>query len=245
MPPDRNGTIRHQSRLGFRALCSSSTARHNRGRKPGWPRWSAGRGSRPSNDGGSHTAHREDLDMFDAASYLPHSDHFSSAWTSSGWRPLVSASSRVVRTVGARTAGLANHDDGGRGSSLHQPAHRRAVPTVGGSVRCCRTCRGRGDLGLPADDRGLPRIRRSLGRELMRTLIDSVNYGIPAALTKLRPLVRTLEQRAVDVLACFDRPGKSNGPTEAVAIWSSCGAPPSGSATSPTTSADPPGDRRL
>jgi transposase len=35
-------------------------------------------------------------------------------------------------------------------------------------------------------------------------------------LTELRRLGRTLHQRAADVLAYFDRPGTSNGPTEAL-----------------------------
>jgi hypothetical protein len=35
-------------------------------------------------------------------------------------------------------------------------------------------------------------------------------------LTEVRRLGRTLKQRAVDILAFFDRPGTSNGPTEAV-----------------------------
>ena len=40
--------------------------------------------------------------------------------------------------------------------------------------------------------------------------------GVPTALTELRRLGRTLNQRAPDVLAYFDRPGTSNGPTEAL-----------------------------
>ncbi len=54
------------------------------------------------------------------------------------------------------------------------------------------------------------------GRELMSTLIESVSHGVPAALSELRRLGRTLKQRAADVLAYFDRPGTSNGPTEAI-----------------------------
>jgi transposase len=54
------------------------------------------------------------------------------------------------------------------------------------------------------------------GRRLMTTLIASVDSGVPTALTELRSLGRTLKQRAVDVLAYFDRPGSSNGPTEAI-----------------------------
>ncbi|VEI04466.1 Transposase and inactivated derivatives [Acidipropionibacterium jensenii] len=54
------------------------------------------------------------------------------------------------------------------------------------------------------------------GRDLMNKLIASLASGVPAALVELRTLGRTLKQRAVDVLAYFDQPGTSNGPTEAI-----------------------------
>ena len=54
------------------------------------------------------------------------------------------------------------------------------------------------------------------GRDLMNKLIASLSSGVPAALVELRRLGRTLKQRAADVLAYFDRPGTSNGPTEAI-----------------------------
>ena len=38
----------------------------------------------------------------------------------------------------------------------------------------------------------------------------------PGALTEIITLGRTLKKRAADVLAYFDRPGTSNGPTEAI-----------------------------
>ena len=57
---------------------------------------------------------------------------------------------------------------------------------------------------------------RSRGKQLMTQLIDSVSAGVPTALTELRTLGRTLTKRAEDVLAYFDRPGTSNGPTEAM-----------------------------
>ena len=57
---------------------------------------------------------------------------------------------------------------------------------------------------------------RKHGRELMTTLIESLSSAVPAALTELRRLGRTLTTRAGDVLAYFDRPGTSNGPTEAI-----------------------------
>ena len=50
----------------------------------------------------------------------------------------------------------------------------------------------------------------------MSTLIDALGRGVPAALTELITLGRTLKKRADDVLAYFDRPGTSNGPTEAL-----------------------------
>jgi len=57
---------------------------------------------------------------------------------------------------------------------------------------------------------------RTKGSELMSKLIESLNQGVPAVLTEVRKLGRTLKSRAVDVLAYFDRPGTSNGPTEAI-----------------------------
>ena len=50
----------------------------------------------------------------------------------------------------------------------------------------------------------------------MTELIESLTSGVPTALTELRTLGRTLKKRAEDVLAYFDRPGTSNGPTEAM-----------------------------
>jgi transposase len=57
---------------------------------------------------------------------------------------------------------------------------------------------------------------RRRGRELMVQLIDSISTGVPKALTEVITLGRTLKKRAADVLAYFDRPGTSNGPTEAI-----------------------------
>jgi len=57
---------------------------------------------------------------------------------------------------------------------------------------------------------------RTRGRELMAKLIDSLSHGVPAALSEVITLGRTLKKRAADVLAYFDRPGTSNGPTEAI-----------------------------
>ena len=57
---------------------------------------------------------------------------------------------------------------------------------------------------------------RSRGRELMTKLIASVSHAVPAALVEITTLGRTLTKRAADILAYFDRPGTSNGPTEAI-----------------------------
>lgn len=57
---------------------------------------------------------------------------------------------------------------------------------------------------------------RARGRELMAAVIGSVATGVPAGLKELATLGRTLTKRAADVLAYFDRPGTSNGPTEAI-----------------------------
>ena len=57
---------------------------------------------------------------------------------------------------------------------------------------------------------------RTRGRQAMTKIIDAVSSGVPAALFELRRLGRTMKQRAADILAYFDRPGTSNGPTEAI-----------------------------
>jgi transposase len=57
---------------------------------------------------------------------------------------------------------------------------------------------------------------RTRGRELMQKLIDTVSDGVSAVLTEVITLGRSLAKRAADVPACFDRPGTSNGPTEAI-----------------------------
>ncbi|MBK9726295.1 MAG: ISL3 family transposase [Candidatus Lutibacillus vidarii] len=59
-------------------------------------------------------------------------------------------------------------------------------------------------------------LNREHGKTAMAAVIDSLREGVPSALVELRRLGRTLNQRAADVLAYFDRPGTSNGPTEAL-----------------------------
>jgi len=57
---------------------------------------------------------------------------------------------------------------------------------------------------------------RGRGRDALRGLIDTVSHGVPAGLREVITLGRTLKKRAGDILAYFDRPGTSNGPTEAI-----------------------------
>ena len=57
---------------------------------------------------------------------------------------------------------------------------------------------------------------RAGGRTQMASVIDAPADGVPAPLVEARKLGRTLARRVCDVLAYFDRPRTSNGPTEAV-----------------------------
>jgi transposase len=57
---------------------------------------------------------------------------------------------------------------------------------------------------------------RRAGKVGLQTIINVISRDVPAALTELITLGRTLKRRAGDVLAYFDRPGTSHGPTEAI-----------------------------
>ena len=57
---------------------------------------------------------------------------------------------------------------------------------------------------------------RAAGKQALATLITNLRTGVPAALIELKKLGRTLNTRKSDILAYFDRPGTSNGPTEAI-----------------------------
>ncbi|GAA3872841.1 ISL3 family transposase [Tessaracoccus defluvii] len=57
---------------------------------------------------------------------------------------------------------------------------------------------------------------RTAGRVEMSSVINALADGVPKALVELRKLGRASGKRAEDVLAYFDRPRTSNGPTEAV-----------------------------
>lgn len=55
-----------------------------------------------------------------------------------------------------------------------------------------------------------------IGRKRLRHLIEIISTGIPARMSELRKLGHTLKRRAKDILAYFDHPRTSNGPTEAI-----------------------------
>nr|WP_308468959.1 ISL3 family transposase [Glaciibacter superstes] len=57
---------------------------------------------------------------------------------------------------------------------------------------------------------------RAVGKTLMQAVIEATSQGVSAALIEIRKLGHTLKRRAGDILAYFDRPGTSNGPTEAI-----------------------------
>ena len=57
---------------------------------------------------------------------------------------------------------------------------------------------------------------RTRGHALMVKPTESPSHGVPAAPSELTTPGRTLKQRSDDVLAYLDRPGTSNGPTEAI-----------------------------
>ena len=50
----------------------------------------------------------------------------------------------------------------------------------------------------------------------MEAFIASISSGVPGVLREVITLGRTSKKRSADVLAYFDRPGTSNGPTEAL-----------------------------
>lgn len=54
------------------------------------------------------------------------------------------------------------------------------------------------------------------GRATLQALIDAISHSVPAALKEVITLGRTLKRRAGDILAYFDHPHASNGPTEAI-----------------------------
>ena len=57
---------------------------------------------------------------------------------------------------------------------------------------------------------------KTTAKHMMLAVIDTLTTAGTRAVTELHRLGRTLKLRADDVLAFFDRPGTSNGPTEAI-----------------------------
>lgn len=57
---------------------------------------------------------------------------------------------------------------------------------------------------------------RASGKELAQAVVDFFSTGVPAALTELKTLGRTIKRRTTDVLVYFERPGASKGPTEVI-----------------------------
>lgn len=115
---------------------------------------------------------------------------------------------RTRRPAAPDTAGPAHR---------HRPAHRAPTRPPDGAVRDRRARAGRGDLGhLQRAVAAYREPDRDRGRESMSELIASISHGVPAALREVATLGRTLAKRSADVLAYFDRPGTSNGPTEAI-----------------------------
>jgi transposase len=54
------------------------------------------------------------------------------------------------------------------------------------------------------------------GKAIMARVIHQLTVGVPKGLAELAQLGRTLNKRKKDILAYFDHPGCSNGPTEAI-----------------------------
>lgn len=102
-------------------------------------------------------------------------------------------------------------------AAVMDPFH--VVRLAGDALDQCRrrvqqaTCGHRGRTGNP-----LYAARRTLhtGLDLLTDKQRQRLTALFAALREVITLGRTLKRRAVDVLAYFDRPGTSNGPTEAI-----------------------------
>jgi transposase len=59
-------------------------------------------------------------------------------------------------------------------------------------------------------------LRPDEGKKIMTRIIANLQRGVPTGLEELRSLGQTMKRRRDDILAFFDHPGTSNGPTEAV-----------------------------
>jgi transposase len=110
------------------------------------------------------------------------------------------AAGLVTRSVPRRTL-LTEKQTARLGALFAVDAHVQVEATWGVCQRMITACR---------------QTDRVTGRQLMAKLIETVSHGVPAALTEITTLGRTLKKRSADVLAYFDRPGTSSGPTEAI-----------------------------
>jgi transposase len=57
---------------------------------------------------------------------------------------------------------------------------------------------------------------KKFGHWYLEQMITTIATGVPAALIEVKKLAATLNKRRADILAFFDHPGTSNGPTEAI-----------------------------
>ena len=57
---------------------------------------------------------------------------------------------------------------------------------------------------------------KTFGRWFLDQMIQTVTVNVPPALVEVKKLAVTLSRRREDVLAFFDHPGTSNGPSEAI-----------------------------
>jgi transposase len=57
---------------------------------------------------------------------------------------------------------------------------------------------------------------KQFGRWYLQQTIEAITTAVPATLVEIRKLAVTLTKRRDDILAFFDHPGTSNGPTEAI-----------------------------
>ena len=68
---------------------------------------------------------------------------------------------------------------------------------------------------------------KSAGKTMLDEVITSLRRGVPARLVELKKLSRTLNRRAADILAYFERPVLPTGPLRrSTDGWSTCAAPP-------------------
>jgi len=57
---------------------------------------------------------------------------------------------------------------------------------------------------------------KTIGKQTLARLIEAISHTVPAGLAEIATLGRTMNRRAGDILAYFNNPGTSNGPTEAI-----------------------------